>query len=475
MSSRNNKVSFGLVLTGLIFFFNPCVQLFDVFPDLIGALFIYVGLKKASETDGYFDDARKISLWIKGIYAVKTVFSFTLLEYSQNSLPYTFISGVLEIIFVCAFFHKLYAGFEYTTMRCASGKTPNRTDNVYAVSMIFTVVKCAITFMPEIFEFIKQGEDMDLSANASYAMSVASLKPYAIALSVLIQLILGIIFIYHTVIFFTNIKKDYIYIGYLTEIYENEMATNRKKHITKKVSASCIFFALSAVFAFQLRIEGVDVLPDMLSAICIALSFVCIKDVKENLNVPKVLCVATILAGTAYTVLSAYVGPEMFELLSAERTMFDVHSNGFFKTNTGVAIYTVLSVLYTVLLIVCITSWINRHQKLYEIEKLGMHDRKLLTIEIVLSLSLIIKSVTDTVEAIISNLAYRADVAKFISDRPRMTQEKYMQALEENSVISLFDKLDGFSLALAFAVAVLVVIAVFSVLALKTQTTQKDS
>ena len=50
-----------------------------------------------------------------------------------------------------------------------------------------------------------------------------------------------------------------------------------------------------------------------------------------------------------------------------------------------------------------------------------------------------------------------------------------MQALEENSVISLFDKLDGFSLALAFAVAVLVVIAVFSVLALKTQTTQKDS
>ena len=61
MSSRNNKVSFGLVLTGLIFFFNPCVQLFDVYPDLIGALFIYVGLKKASETDGYFDDARKIS------------------------------------------------------------------------------------------------------------------------------------------------------------------------------------------------------------------------------------------------------------------------------------------------------------------------------------------------------------------------------------------------------------------------------
>lgn len=474
MSAKNEKVSFGLVLAGLVFFFNPCVELFDVLPDVIGALLIYLGLKKASFTDGYFEDARKISLWLIGIYAVKTAFSFTLVGYSQNSLPFTFISGVLEIIFVCAFFHKLYAGFEYTTMRCAWGKTPNLTDNVYAVSMLFTVVKCGITFMPEIFEFIKQGEDLDLSANASYTMSVASLKPYATALSIFVQLVTGIVFVYYTVRFFNNIRKDHIYIGYLSEIYKNEIEENRKKHITARVSASCIFLLLCALFTVVLRVEGVDILPDVMSAVCMVLSFVCIRDAQVKMHVPKVLCAVTVLAGVVHTALSAYTGPEMFEILTAERTMFDFRSNGFFEDNLGIAIYIVLSLLYTILMIKCVVALMKRHQNLYEKEKLGTHDRKLLTTGVLLSLSLIVKTAVDTVEAVITKLACREDVAKFISDRPRMTQEKYMMALRENSTISTFDKLDGFSLTLSFVVIVLVVISMFNIYALKMQTTQKQ-
>ena len=40
MSKQKNSVRFGMVFAGLVFFFNPNVALFDLLPDVIGALLI---------------------------------------------------------------------------------------------------------------------------------------------------------------------------------------------------------------------------------------------------------------------------------------------------------------------------------------------------------------------------------------------------------------------------------------------------
>ena len=97
------------------------------------------------------------------------------------------------------------------------------TGEACTMSLIFTGLKCVVTFLPEVLEFMKQNEEIDLSANASYTMSVAVLKPYAVALSVFVQLILGIVFLVQTRKFFKGISKDKEYLAGLYEKYSNEL------------------------------------------------------------------------------------------------------------------------------------------------------------------------------------------------------------------------------------------------------------
>ena len=74
MSKQKNSVRFGMVFAGLVFFFNPNINLFDILPDALGALFIYFGLKKAADAGSYFDDVRRISFYMIWLYIVKTAF-----------------------------------------------------------------------------------------------------------------------------------------------------------------------------------------------------------------------------------------------------------------------------------------------------------------------------------------------------------------------------------------------------------------
>ena len=150
MSKQKNSVRFGMVFAGLVFFFNPNVALFDLLPDVVGALLLYWGLKNASEAGAYFDDARSISFVMIWLYAVKSVFAVSLLRYPANALPYTFLSGVLETIILLRFFARLYDGFEYAAMRSGNGETAAYVKNVRALSYIFAVCRSVFAFLPEI-------------------------------------------------------------------------------------------------------------------------------------------------------------------------------------------------------------------------------------------------------------------------------------------------------------------------------------
>ncbi len=473
--SKSKKVGFGLVVAGLMFFVNPNVQLFDVFPDAIGALLIYCGLKKAACVDGYFEDARKISFALIWIYVLKFVFSISLVSHPANSLPFTFISGVLELIFLGSFIHKLYAGFEYTTMRCAAGKTPNLTNNIYALSMIFVAVKCIITFVPEMFEFIKQGEDLDLSANASYTMSVASLKPYAVLLSIVVQLALGILFAVQTVKFFRNISKDYIYMGHLSEAYAEEVGLNRKKYVNRAVSSSLMFMAASVIFVAGAYIDGFDFLPDVMAVICMTLAFVCLAGARDDIKVPKILCAVSLVISGAYTAFSAYVRPELFELLTKEKTAFTNHSDGFWNSGVDSALFSIAGFVFAVIYTVLVIVMMIKQQRLYMDEKMGNHDRKLMTVIVLSGLAALSSASTSFFDACAAHLAAtHTVVAQYITDRPRMTAQMMAQRIAENTKVAHFDSVDNFGIFMTYVTIALVVFAFFNILALKSHTTKKD-
>ena len=51
-------MSFGLVMIGLCFFFNPLLALIDFLPDFIGCLLVYFGLIRVSRINSVMQEAR---------------------------------------------------------------------------------------------------------------------------------------------------------------------------------------------------------------------------------------------------------------------------------------------------------------------------------------------------------------------------------------------------------------------------------
>lgn len=459
MKEKSKRMGFGLIFFGLIFFFNPNVTLFDIFPDVIGAFLIYLGLKKCAVVDGYFEDARKISVFISGVFALKFVLSFTLVGYSSNSLPYTFISGVLELIFVIPFFHKLYKGFEYTLMRNedVDKDVLDLLNSAYISSIVLTVTKSVVTFLPEIFEFIKQSEDLDLSANAAYTRTISQIKPYAVALSIFIQLVVGILFLVQTKKFFSYIRKDKVYISSLSQKYENEYMANESKFAARELKTSMYMLIGAFVFSIDIYIDGIDYFPDFLAVVLIIISFAAIKSAKN------IMLLVYSLTGTVYTLLSIYVRPEIFLQLTDSRN----DKSTFFKSISGVYLYSAVCVVFFIFSVVILYKWINVHKEKYKKLRFGNRDRNLLTVFAFGVISFLSKALYGIFESVLAHLSYIEEVEKFISSRRGMTENMFKDAILQSENVALYTKLDSAATFFMYFAIIITVFAIFSVYALK--------
>lgn len=471
---KNTKISFALVFAGLLFFFNPCVNLFDILPDFFGALLIYAGLKKAGIADGYFEDARKISFYMIWLYVLKTAFSFAVISNSKNALPYTFISSVLEIIFLFAFFHKLFAGFEYTLMRCGTGRGNVPVNEAYAYSMIFAAAKCVITFLPELFEIAIQSEEAELSASAGYYMTTAKVKNYAVLFGVFVQLILGIIFIAVMAHFFSKIRKYTSYRQFLAEKYNAEMTANRTKYVNRALALSCTLAVFCTVFTADFFVEGIDFLPDILIAVLFAMCMRALCAAGDYVKFPMFSVLGMFAASAFTTVLSFAVTPERFELLSHEKSMFENHLNGSFDGKSGIILTAASGVLFAAAAVCAVLAFVRRSRLVYEKELMGNHDRKLLAVGVTVSLSAAMKTAYNIAQSVCAFLASEKEVSEFVSGRALMTQQKMNSAINSSELIAKFVKCESISSFFMWAMVIFCAAAVFNIFALKAEAVKED-
>lgn len=472
MSKKGIQVRFGLVLAGLCFFFNPNVSLFDLFPDMIGALLIYAGLRKAADTDGYFEDARRLSFYMIWLYAFKLILSFSLLRYPDNALPYTFLAGVLEGIFLLTFFGKLYNGFEYTAMRGGEGQTAEAVHNVRTFSYLFVVMRSILTFVPEILDFFVQTDELELKANAAYRMPIDRLKPYLIAVCVFVQLILGVIYLIHTFAFFRTVRKDTLYRSSLMQKYAQEHAVERQHYVRRSLGAGCLLCAAAAVFAVDFSVQGTDILCDLLGAACLLLSFIALKGYDEK-GMPALPLLLFFAASAATAVLSSCLMPEVYARLTGVRNALP-ETSGFLSGNAALPAAIAVSLFYLLCTAYVIWVWIGHQKAIYAAEQFGNHDRKLLTVFVLFTLTALVKGAAFCVNIGMGHLACTDSVAMYVSMRSRLNAADLAAFISGAPDAALFESLDTAAVILRFVTIALAVFTVFNVLALKSQTTGEE-
>ncbi len=466
MSERQKSVSFGLVFVGLVLFFDPCLKLFDLLPDVLGALLLYVGLKKAADAGSYFDDARKLSFYMIFLYALKAVLAFSLLRYPDNALPYTFMAGVLEIWVLIRFFGRLYDGFEYAAMRSGDGKSALDVKNVRTVSYLLAFVRPIMAFLPEILEFFQQSDDLDLSANASYRMPIIRLKPYAVALCSLIALIVGVVYLVYTRSFFRKVKKDTTLRAYLTENYQNAHRHDRPRYAGRALGAACLWFCAAVVFTADFTVDGHDVLIDLAAVLCMVLAFcsLCLFDGKR----PP--CAALTLFGVGYIasfVVQLAVRPTVFALLNGDygkKELFGAER----LASDGVWIQCLVgAVLYLILLAPTLWAWIRRTAGFCRAEGLGDVSAKVLGTSLLSFAVALCKSVGFVLDIKRAHLATLPNVASYISTRTHMNLTRQNEALAADTTVALFERLDSLAPLVTVLTLVFALFAVFSLLSLR--------
>ncbi len=456
-----------MIFAGLVFFFNPLVALHDILPDIIGALLIFVGLRKAADADEHFEDTRRASLSVVWLYAAKLVFSFTLVTYSDNALPFTFLAGVFESIFMCSFFSRLYGAFEYTAFRGGDAKSLRMVSDAKIVSCIFIITRSVCAFAPEILELLKQNDELDLRANASYVMPIIRLKPYLLVLCITVSLIVGIIFLVKTAGFFRAVKNDVSYRTYLAEKYECAMHENKTAHGSRAASTSCVILAFSAVFVADFAVNGIDILCDIAVLFGVLCAFLALRAFdKKALPLSLILCgVGAVL----FTALGAYISPAVFSLVSGERVKVSDGAMALVQSGRSVAAAVAVSIAFLVGLGTVLWAWMSRMQTVYTDAKLGNHDRKMLTVFGLFLTTALFKGIAFVTDVYLGHLATNEAVAEFIKLRPRMNADHLAKAVEENVLCARFEALDGAYLVIRLVMLVLAVFTVFNVLALKSE------
>ncbi len=114
----------GYILAGMIFLFNPHINIVDVLPDVIGYILILHGLFKISDLERNLLSARKNFLKLAWLSAVKlSCLLITPIFDETLYLLFTFCFGILEIMWMIPAFIDLFAGISFLESRYTGHRT----------------------------------------------------------------------------------------------------------------------------------------------------------------------------------------------------------------------------------------------------------------------------------------------------------------------------------------------------------------
>ncbi|MBQ9748233.1 MAG: hypothetical protein IJV98_05560 [Clostridia bacterium] len=114
----------GYILAGMIFLFNPHINIVDVLPDVIGYILILHGLFKISDLERNLQSARRRFLNLAWLSAAKLACLLITPIFDETLyLIFTFCFGLLEMMWMIPAFIDLFAGIAFLEDRHTSHRT----------------------------------------------------------------------------------------------------------------------------------------------------------------------------------------------------------------------------------------------------------------------------------------------------------------------------------------------------------------
>jgi|GEM_PF-2142846 hypothetical protein len=290
-----------LIAIGLLFFLNPCVWLWDVLPDFIGAFIIMLGMKKIIFLSDETEDVYKCLWVVVTISAAKSVLSVFISDNVGFRLLAAVVFAILEGIFltiaVCRTV-KCLNGIEYRFCDPNVPLPDSRFPALEKVLRVYTIFRIVVGFLPEFSLLSDIGKFGDVVSDGSYDPVDSKWSLYLMALLITTVFLVVVLVMFFSA--FSKYNKDKETPRAAVAAAEEVKAADISVWYGKKWRILRIPFTVCAVLSIFFFVDNVDYLPKALAAtlLCI-LTFMSASNIAQR--------VIAVVANAALAVSSVIV------------------------------------------------------------------------------------------------------------------------------------------------------------------------
>lgn len=279
----------GAAIAACCFLFNPDMAIVDVLPDFIGYILLALSLRFMRDLSPHFENAWKkfrILSIVAGLKFVSFLWVFGGLASAQERptmiLLLSFSFSVVELIWGIPawrsfaeglIIHAQTAGGEYPLRENRRGKNVATAFRNSTIS--FMIAKA---FFSNIAEFaVLSNHSYDDRAFDWYEF-IGLFRTFAVFFGIIV----GVVWIIRSLIFFSGILRDSELIESAKTKYENTVLPNEGLFKRRDISLTLGLVVFAALASPDFYIDNINVIPDAVSAVLLAIAFVKMRSYFKN-------------------------------------------------------------------------------------------------------------------------------------------------------------------------------------------------
>lgn len=289
MQTSSKKLSFGLVLAGLLFFFNPSFAALDLLPDFLGCLLIYAGLYRVSKIYAPLAETAARFLRLAAVDVVKDILLIAVFsgqgsaEMPTAILSVAFAFVAVEMLFYIPAMLSLFNGIIDLAMRlnCTAlyeskesvfarfcrlfrrsdkkGGASSRAERLCRFTIAFLILRDLFCLLPELSALTLSASDSALSRIYDH---IGVMRGF----SFIIVLILGVAWLVCLIAFFVSLKKQHAFRKELGERYARFIKANPGAIIRLQHFVAFVLLGLGTLLCADFYLDFKNILPDVLAA-----------------------------------------------------------------------------------------------------------------------------------------------------------------------------------------------------------------
>ncbi len=340
-----------------VFMLNPNISIIDPLPDFIGYIMISVCLSKLSMLGEALADAKRafekmILIDLCKILSILWVFGIDKTASRASTIMlFAFSLGILEILFLIPAYVKLFKGlsdlgdyYENTSVHGSKNGHVSYTDSIRNLSIFFVIFKVAMNILPEL-------SAMGNDAYNESSMFVDIYRYIGIMrfLAAVPVIFLGAFWVFKMYKYFKRVSLDAPFNQALIGKYNTEVLPKRGIFVIKDIRRASWLLTVAAVLTLDFTLDGVNIMPDVLSVIFFVLSAIYFEKT-VRLKTKKIYVLTGIygvLSVAAYVLQYYYSAKFSYNALDSDFNAFCIYIAGVAAvTLQGIMLICLLSVYF---------------------------------------------------------------------------------------------------------------------------------